>query len=347
MTMTSVTPGDQCPGTPNGNGSPHNTNTSPTTGVAQLPTNNGITNSPPQNNHIQTLLDSAAAHQMNVNPPPSPPTIPRVSAAYSKLPDIFTEAIKPIYTGSVPSFFTFLFQLREHRSICYYWSIATYHNGIDLFNHFVDVDFETILHDLSLRWNNTFCSQIYEPGTLACASQLLFQVLTKSIQANIRCEVSQCLRDYPTLQGNGTAFWICLTRVIFPNTDIFTASIKTHICQLTLSSCKNDLNDYIAQVEDLLQLLGSTSTTELLPDLFRQLKLLPHYYFNKAITDLEQCYYLGNERGLTCPQLCVKAIKIRRIQEQAQQWDVPNPEDSTLQALQSTLLTHHQVIKAL
>jgi len=72
-----------------------------------------------------------------------------------------------------------------------------------------------------------FCSQVYKPGTLACATQLLFQVLTQSIKVNIHREVSQCLCNYdPDLQGDGTAFWLCLTRVIFPNTEIFTASIK-------------------------------------------------------------------------------------------------------------------------
>jgi len=50
--------------------------------------------------------------------------------------------------------------------------------------------------------------------------------------------------------------------------EIFTASIKTHICQLTMSGSKNDLNNYVTQVENLLQLLGSTPTAELLPNLF-------------------------------------------------------------------------------
>jgi len=169
----------------------------------------------------------------------------------------------------------------------------------------------------------------------------------KSIQVNIHREVSQQLQHYPNLQGDGTAFWICLTCVIFPNMEIFTASIKSHIWQLNLSSCKHDLNDYIAQVEDLLQLLGLISTNELLPDLFCQLKLLLHFYFNKAITDLEQQYYLGKEHGLTCFQLCTEAIKIKRIQEQVQQWDTPNPDDQNLQALHATLLAHQQVIESL
>jgi len=40
-----------------------------------------------------------------------------------------------------------------------------------------------------------------------------------------------------------------------------------HICQLTISSCQNGLNDYVTQIEDLLHLLGSTPTNKLLLDL--------------------------------------------------------------------------------
>jgi len=125
------------------------------------------------------------------------------------------------------------------------------------------------------------------------------------------------------------------------------ASIKTHICQLTWSSCGHDLNTYVTQSKDLLQLLGSAPTTEFLPNLFWQFKSIPCYYFNKAIMDLEQHYYLGNEPGLTCLSLCAKVVKIQCIQEQAQQWDAPAPNDQHLQALHFTLASHHQILATL
>jgi len=101
------------------------------------------------------------------------------------------------------------------------------------------------------------------------------------------------------------------------------------------------------KIKDLLHLLGSTATNELLLDLFKQLKMLPRYYFNKAITDLEQQYYLGQEHGLTCLTLCTKVIEICQIQEQAQQWDAAAPDDLNLQALCSMLVAHQDVIEAL
>jgi len=61
------------------------------------------------------------------------------------------------------------------------------------------------------------------------------------------------------LQGNGTTLWLCLTCIIFPNTKIFTTSIKTHICQLTIASCKNDINDYITQWKSASATLVNTN----------------------------------------------------------------------------------------
>jgi len=86
-----ITPGDTHPGSPHGNES------------LLIPPD-----SPQNNSTIQALLDLAATNPNSGNPP-SPPILPRVPVAYSKLPKIFTNAIKPIYTGSVPSFFIFLF----------------------------------------------------------------------------------------------------------------------------------------------------------------------------------------------------------------------------------------------
>jgi len=82
----------------------------------------------------------------------SSPTLPRVPASYSKLPEILTAAIKPIYNGSVPSFFTFLFQLKEWQSICHFWANATYYSMVDLLDHFINIDFDTVLFDLSQWW---------------------------------------------------------------------------------------------------------------------------------------------------------------------------------------------------
>jgi len=56
---------------------------------------------------------------------------------------------------------------------------------------------------------------------------------------------------------------------------------------------------------------------------------------------------MGNEHGLTCLTLCAKAITICQIQEQAQQWDAPAPDDINLQALCSMLVAHQDVIEAL
>jgi len=76
-------------------------------------------------------------------------TLPHVPATYSKLLEILTAAIKPMYNGSVPSFFTFLFQLKQRRLLCHFWSSTTYYTMVDLFAHFVDINFEALLFDLS------------------------------------------------------------------------------------------------------------------------------------------------------------------------------------------------------
>jgi len=75
---------------------------------------------------------------------------------------------------------------------------------------------------LASHWMPAFHTHIFEPGSLAC-------VLTTSIKVSICQEVSQKLQHYPTLDGDGMAFWLCLTRIIFPNTQIFTSSIKIQI----------------------------------------------------------------------------------------------------------------------
>jgi len=95
------------------------------------------------------------------------------------LPEILTAAIKPIYNGSVPSFFTFLFQLKEQCSICHFWASATYYYHVDLLDHFANINFDSVLFDLSQYWTPTFHLQVYKPGTLPCTFQLLFH--TKSI----------------------------------------------------------------------------------------------------------------------------------------------------------------------
>jgi len=220
----------------------------------------------------------------------SPIAALQISRSYHKLPAFITAPIKPFYEGTVSRFFQFLFQLRERRSICPFWAPATYIHGVDLLDQFITQDLDQILPLLALCWTSHFHSKVFEPGTDACASQLLYLLLSQSIKVNICRKVSQQLRRYPDLQGDGTAFWLCLTRVVFPNTDIFESSVKTHIRQLEIRHF-HDMNQYITEVEDLIQLLGHCSTSELLPDLFRQLKSLPRYYFTKAISDLKQQYY--------------------------------------------------------
>jgi len=289
-------------------------------------------------------MNLASTHSQVPQRPPTPPP-PLVTTAYSKLPDIMTEQIKPMFNGTIPSFFTFLFQLRERRSICHFWASATRLQDIDLLLHFTTVDFEKTLSHLSARWTPTFRARIYKPGSLACAAQLLYQVLTTSIKVNIRRKVSQRLQQFPNLDGDGTAFWLCLTRILFPNSHIFTSSIKTQIRQLSLK-LGGDLNEYIMQIEDFIHLLGPYPTDELLPDLFREFKSIPRHYFNKAILDLEQDYYLGRQPDLTCLTLCAKVTEIKRIQEQAQQWDAPIPEDPNIMALRSTIVQQQTALIA-
>jgi len=106
------------------------------------------------------------------------------------------------------------------------------------------------------------------------------------------------------------------------------------------------MNEYIMQVEDLIHLLGSYPTDELLPDLFHEFKSIPQHYFHKTILDLEQDYYLGCQPDLTCLTLCAKVTKIKRIQEQAQQWDAPSPDDPTILALHSTIVQQQSALLA-
>jgi len=214
------------------------------------------------------------------------------------------------------------------------------------------VDLNQTLYQLSTRWTSSFHARIYKPGSLACTSQLLYQVLTTSIKVSIRHEVSQHLQCFPNLDSDGMAFWLCLTQ-IFPNTQIFTSSIKTQIQQLSLHFC-GDLNDYIMQVEDLIYLLGPYLTDELLPALFCEFKMINCHYFHKALFDLEQTYYLGNQQDVSCLTLCAKVTEIKCIQEQAQQLDTPSPDDPTILALHatiaqqnSTLLAQQEVLEAL
>jgi len=139
---------------------------------------------------IQALLDQAATQQQLYQQPPTPPPL-MVTTAYSKLPDIMTEQIKPMFNGTITSFFTFLFQLRECCSICHFWAPATHFLDTNLLLNFTTIDFKKTLTQLSAHWTPTFHAQIYEPGSLACASQLLYQVLTTSIKVTICHEVSQ------------------------------------------------------------------------------------------------------------------------------------------------------------
>jgi len=240
---------------------------------------------------MASLLDPATNNQRNEQCFLTQ-ALPSVTTTYSKLPEIMMASIKLIYTGTIMGFFTFFFQLCECCSICHFWAPATQLHDIDLLTHFANIDLNNMLKELNMQWTPTFRTQIYQPGSLTCASQLFYQVLTTSIKVNIRQEVSQRLHCFPTLEGDGTAFWLCLTHIVFPNTQIFTLSIKTQIWQLTLQSCV-DINDYIMQIEDLIQLLGPYPMDKLLPNLFQQFKTVPCYYFHKAIVDLEQDYYLG------------------------------------------------------
>jgi len=72
-----------------------------------------------------------------------------MTTAYSKLPDIMTMQIKPTYTGTITGFFTFLFQLRERRSICHFWAPVTRFGDVDLLLNFTTVDLDQTLKQLS------------------------------------------------------------------------------------------------------------------------------------------------------------------------------------------------------
>jgi len=251
------------------------------------------------------------------------PPLPMITTAYSKLPDIMTTQIKPTYTGTITSFFTFLFQLWECCSICHFWAPATRFHDVDLLLHFTTVDLEQTLSQLSNCWTPSFWSRVYEPGSLACASQLFYQVLMTSIKVTIHHEVMQCLQCFPNLDGDGTAFWLCLTRIIFPNTQIFTSSIKMQIHQLNLQKWwRHQPMTILCKLKTSSNYLVHTPD-ELLPDLFCEFKSIPRHYFHKAILDLKQDYYLGWQLDLTCLMLCAKVTEIKCIQEQAQQWDAP------------------------
>jgi len=105
-----------------------------------------------------------------------------------------------------------------------------------------------------------------------------------------------------------------------------------------------DINNYIMQIEDLIQLLGPYPMDELLPDLFQQFKTIRCYYFHKAIVDLEQDYYLGCCHDINCLSLCAMVTKIKCIQEQAQQWDAPSPEDPTILVLHTTIVKQNSIL---
>jgi len=105
-----------------------------------------------------------------------------------------------------------------------------------------------------------------------------------------------------------------------------------------------DINDYIMQIKDLIHLLDTYPMDELLPDLFQQFKTTSHHCFHHAILDLEQDYYLSWQSDLTCLSLCVKVTKIKCIQEQAQQWDAPSPDDPTIIALCTTIANQHSTL---
>jgi len=59
------------------------------------------------------LLDMAATQQQAAPQGQSSSILLKVPASYSKLPGILMDAIKPTYNGTVPGFFTFLFQLGQ------------------------------------------------------------------------------------------------------------------------------------------------------------------------------------------------------------------------------------------
>jgi len=78
--MTTVSPSNPCPDSPNINESPLTPQ-----------------HSPLQHSDIQALMDLAAAQQMPAHQS-SPPNLPEVPSTYSKLLEILTKAIKSIYS---------------------------------------------------------------------------------------------------------------------------------------------------------------------------------------------------------------------------------------------------------
>jgi len=124
---------------------------------------------------------------------------PTSSSGYNsiqQLPEIMTAQIKPTYSETINGFFTFLFQLQECWSIHHFWVPATCLYDLDLLTNFTNIDLDHALQLLATRWTPNFHARIYQPGSLACATQLLYQVLTTSIKVTIRNGVSQCLQQY-------------------------------------------------------------------------------------------------------------------------------------------------------
>ena len=274
-----------------------------------------------------------------------PFSLPKISSTYSKLPALTTQEIKPKYDGNTKHFFTFLFQLRERRNMCPIWQMATYvkdetmnerHEYIDLLNHFIDQRLDTALPLLAKRWPIGAPSRIYDLGHVQCASNLLFQVLSKSVTVDIRREVAQNLMEYPQLHGDGTAFWLILTKLAFPSSAIFKSSIKNMLRSNDIKQ-KPDIPPFVTSTMDLLHLLPHDDGSEIIPLLFLKFKSVSRPYFVDAISDLEKEYIMGKHPTMTAMSFLRKVLAIRRVQIQALQWDAQKPEDSTVTALKAVI----------
>ena len=321
---------------------------------------------PPTKSPPRDVIDDSPKNPQDDNPddardeqdatePKAPPTskdpfsLPKISSTYAKIPALTTQEIKPKYDGDTKNFFTFLFQLRERRSMCPLWQLATYtldetslerRKYTDLFYHFIDQQLETLLPRLASRWPMGDCGHIYELGHIQCASNLLFQVLSKSVTVDIRREVAQHLMEYPQLLGDGTAFWIILTKLAFPSSAIFKSSIKTMLRNNDIKK-KPDIPPFVTSTMDLLRLLPNDDGSEIIPLLFMKFKSLSRPYFVDAISDLEKEYIMGKHPKMTAMSFLSQALAIRRVQIQALQWDAKKPEDSTVTALKAVISKQH------
>jgi hypothetical protein len=301
---------------------------------------------------LNTIRQRGIPHVFPVTP--SPPKQPDIFEN-AKVEQIICSGLKPPYDGAPEKLLPTLnlIHIRRKNEV---WCQATYieqdNELIDMVTHFSKIKESTVLERASLLWDAPDALiQCHTRGTPTYYARLLSTFLMNSITNDFALLLHS--RIDQAYSSDGPLLLHTLCSHIHRNHLAFVESIKNKIRTSTLSSFKNDVQEFLRFLSDNLKLIVSTGVpdqhhNDLIPHIFQQLRATTIPVFQQSILQWERDYY-NNNLSITATSLVRKADTECQVLKHTNQWvETIDPSITAMQAfLQSNKTNSAQVFQSI